>query len=313
MKERLVAVVGPTAVGKTKVGVELAKAFRGEIINGDSMQVYKGLDIGTAKPTEKEKKGVPHHLFDILEPDESFSVADFQNRAIPLVTEINERNCLPIVVGGTGLYVKALTHHYRFSQVRSDPDFRKRMEEVARSEGEIALHERLQEIDREAAAQIHPNNVKRIIRALEIYHLSGEKPSQRKKQKLQDSPYALIVIGLTMDRRRLYERINRRVDKMVEDGLFSEVEKLYRRGIRHCQSVQGIGYKEIYLYFDGLATKSEAIRLLKRNTRRYAKRQLTWFRRQMDVNWFEVQEDDFAKKVDSIKQFLAGKLKKIAN
>jgi tRNA dimethylallyltransferase len=307
MKERLIAIVGPTAVGKTKVSVELAKAIDGEIINGDSMQVYKDMDIGTAKPTKQEMDEIPHHLFDFLEPTESFSVADFQSLAKPVVTNVNEKEKIPILVGGTGLYVKALTQDYQFRSDDSAPAYREKLEKFAEENGKDLLHDKLKTVDPEAADNTHPNNVRRVIRALEIHHTTGMPPSYDNNEKEKNSPYDLIPIGLTMERETLYERINRRVDQMVEDGLIEEAKSLYTGGVRDCQSVQGIGYKEIYLYLQGELTKEEAILLLKRNSRRYAKRQFTWFRNQMNVRWFEMEESGFSKKVTEIKQFVAGK------
>ncbi|HEX6923699.1 MAG TPA: tRNA (adenosine(37)-N6)-dimethylallyltransferase MiaA [Bacillales bacterium] len=307
MAEKLVAVVGPTAVGKTRVSIELAKAFDGEIINGDSMQVYRSMDIGTAKITEKEAEGVPHHLFDIKDPTESYSAAEFQETARPLVTEINRRGHVPIVVGGTGMYIKSLTHHFNFSETDSDPDFREEMEKMANSSNAGDLYERLKAVDPVSAERVHPHNVRRVIRALEIYHVTGVPASKRRKQE-EESPYQLATVGLTMDRDLLYSRINKRVDQMIENGLIQEVQHLYENGVRDCQSVQAIGYKEIYSYFQGECTLEEAIELLKRNSRRYAKKQYTWFRRQMDVRWFGMSLEETGKKISAIKQFVAGTL-----
>lgn len=306
MKEKLLAVVGPTAVGKTKVSIELAKALDGEVINGDAMQVYKGMDIGTAKTTQEEMQGIPHHLFDFKDPDEPYSAAEFQALALPLVTEINERGRLPIVVGGTGLYIKALTHHYHFGKGEADPDFRKEMEHIVATEGADRLYEKLKAIDPESAERIHPNNVRRIIRALEIYHATGVPASQRRKRE-ERSPYILTTVGLTMDRARLYRRIDERVDRMIEEGLLNEVKRLYESGVRDRPSVQAIGYKEIYAYLRGECTMETAIDRLKKNSRRYAKKQYTWFRRQMDVRWFDVDEGLTDKKISEIMHFVAGK------
>lgn len=308
MKERLIAIVGPTAVGKTKASIELAKAVNGEIINGDSMQVYKEMDIGTAKPTHQEMDGIPHHLFDFLEPTENYSAANFQALAKPLVTEINQNGKMPILVGGTGLYVKALTHDYEFRGTDSDPDYRAKLERLVEEKGQQTVYDQLKAVDPNTADTIHPNNVRRVIRALEIYHTTGIPPGGHPDEKEQDSSYHLITIGLSMEREMLYERINKRVDQMVQTGLFEEAERLYNKGVRNCQSVQAIGYKEIYSYLEGELSKEESIQLLKRNTRRFAKRQFTWFRHQMDVEWFEMDEATFSKKIAAIKQFVAGKL-----
>lgn len=306
-KEKLVAIVGPTAVGKTKVSIELAKALGGEIINGDSMQVYKGMDIGTAKITDKEMEGIPHHLFDIKDPTEPYSAAEFQELARPLVTEINARGNIPIVVGGTGMYIKALTHKFNFSDTDSDPDFRKKMEDIYKKQGSVSLYEKLKSIDPESAVTIHPNNVRRVIRALEIHHTTGAPASEQRKQE-NESPYRLATVGLTMERDRLYQRIDRRVDQMVEDGLIDEVRRLYENGVRDCQSIQAIGYKEVYSYLKGECSKEEAIEQLKRNSRRYAKKQFTWFRHQMNVRWFDMTEEDVQKKISTILRFVAGTL-----
>jgi tRNA dimethylallyltransferase len=307
MKEKLVAIVGPTAVGKTKVSVELAKALGGEIINGDSMQVYKGMDIGTAKITEEEMEGVPHHLFDIKEPTEPYSAAEFQELARPLVTEINARGNIPIVVGGTGMYIKALTHKFNFSETDSDPGFRKKMESVYKRQGAAALYEKLKTVDPDSAATIHPNNVRRVIRALEIRHTTGAPASEQRKQE-NESPYRLATVGLTIERDLLYKRINGRVEQMVQDGLIDEVRRLYESGVRDCQSMQAIGYKEVYSYLKGECSKEEAINQLKQNSRRYAKKQFTWFRHQMNVRWFDMTEANVQKKISTILQFVAGTL-----
>lgn len=311
MKERLVAVVGPTAVGKTKVSIELAKALDGEIINGDSMQVYKGMDIGTAKITESEKEGIPHHLFDIKQPTASYSAAEFQARARPLISEINKRGRVPIIVGGTGMYIKALTHEFNFSDTDSDAQFREKLEKKAEEQGAEAVFEELKRVDPESATNIHPNNVRRVIRALEIYHTTGIPASERREKK-SESPYALAMVGLTMDRERLYARINQRVDHMIEHGLFEEVRRLYAEGVRDCQSIQAIGYKEIYTYLRGECTKEEAIETLKRNSRRYAKKQYTWFRRQMEIRWFDMGSE-IDKKISAILRFVQERFQEYRN
>ncbi|MGO4887670.1 tRNA (adenosine(37)-N6)-dimethylallyltransferase MiaA [Anaerobacillus sp. MEB173] len=307
MKEKLLVIVGPTAVGKTKTGIELAKEFKGEVISGDSMQIYKGMDIGTAKVTYDEMEGVPHHLIDIKEPTESFSVAEFQSLTKPLICQINERRHLPIIVGGTGLYIQAVTHDYQFADAPSDEEYRLQLEAEVEEHGVEFIHQKLKTIDRESYERIHPNNYRRVIRALEIYHSTNKTMTQYIEEQHKDSPYDLLIIGLVMERELLYERINKRVDLMVENGLIEEAQRLYGQGVRHCQSVQAIGYKEIYDYIEGRLTKEDAIELLKRNSRRYAKRQFTWFRNKMDVEWFNM-DDDFNKKIAEIKKNVAGKL-----
>ncbi|TCL45822.1 tRNA dimethylallyltransferase [Thermolongibacillus altinsuensis] len=301
----MVVLIGPTAVGKTKMSIELAKRLNGEIINGDSMQVYKGMDIGTAKIRPEEMEGIPHHLFDIKEPWESFSVAEFQTLARSLVDEITSRRKLPMIVGGTGLYIQSVIYDYQFSDVPSNPQYRKYLEE---HEDKYSLYEKLKEIDPESAERIHPNNVRRVIRALEIYHCTGKTMTQWLSEQKRQLVYDVALIGLTMEREKLYRRINERVDQMIAQGLIDEVKALYKRGIRDCQSIQAIGYKELYAYFDGILSLEEAIEQLKQNSRRYAKRQLTWFRNQMPVQWFDMSEEErFDERVDEILSYIAGK------
>ena len=275
MGEKLVVIIGPTAVGKTKLSVELAKRLGGEIISGDSMQIYKGMDIGTAKIKPEEMEGIPHHLIDIKEPTESFSVAEFQQMVRPLITEISERGKLPMIVGGTGLYIQSVIYDYQFSDAPSDEEYRKELELFWEENGTVALHKKLAEIDSESAKRIHPNNIRRVIRALEIYHCTGKTMTEWQKQQTPELLYNVALIGLTMERAMLYERINTRVDQMIAEGLLQEVKALYDRGIRDCQSIQAIGYKELYECFDGKITLDEAIEQLKQNSRHYAKRQLT--------------------------------------
>ncbi|MBU8907380.1 tRNA (adenosine(37)-N6)-dimethylallyltransferase MiaA [Desertibacillus haloalkaliphilus] len=308
MKEKLVVIVGPTAVGKTKTSIELAKALHGEVISGDSMQVYRGMDIGTAKIKREEMEGVPHHLIDICDPIESFSVASFQSRVKPLITSINERGHIPFIVGGTGLYIKAVTHDYQFAKAPSDPRYREELEAFVEVHGVEELHKQLKEVDPLSYETIHPNNYRRVIRALEVYHLTKRTIGDFQEKQPDESPYDLVMIGLTMDRKVLYERINLRVDLMIKQGLIEEAERLYAQGVRDCQSVQAIGYKEIYEYIEGKVSKQEAIELLKRNSRRYAKRQLTWFRNKADVTWFDLTDGDTYEKIAEIKNFVEGKL-----
>ncbi|WP_221564515.1 tRNA (adenosine(37)-N6)-dimethylallyltransferase MiaA [Alkalihalobacillus sp. TS-13] len=312
MKPALVVIVGPTAVGKTKTSIEIAKAFDGEIINSDSMQVYQGLDIGTAKIKEQEKEGIPHHLFDIRNPDEDYSAADFQNDAQQKIKELHDKGRLPVMVGGTGLYIRAVTHGYEFTDVTADPEYREKLEAYARANGAEALHDQLKQADEKRASQIHPNNVRRVIRALEIHHTTGSLESPI-NQSEEESPFNLITIGLTMDREQLYERINLRVDLMMEEGLLDEVKALYEAGVRNKQAVQAIGYKELYAYLEGQCSLEEAITTLKRNSRRYAKRQLTWFRHQMEVEWFDMTNGSINEKIPSILCFVAGKLNPESN
>lgn len=302
----LVVIVGPTAVGKTATGISLAKKFNGEIISGDSMQVYRGMDIGTAKVTKEEMDGIPHYLIDIKEPTEPFSVAEFQQKAKECIQEIHAKGKVPILVGGTGLYINSVIYDYDFSTSEGDVDLRIQLENYAKENGNEALHRRLKDIDPISYKELHPNNVRRVIRALEVFQLTGKPINERVKQP-SSSPYNDIVIGLTMERTKLYERIDLRVDIMIKEGLLGEAEELYNRGVQDCQSVQAIGYKEIYEYIRGEVTKEQAIDNLKRNSRRYAKRQLTWFRNKMDITWFDMTEER-EKKLEKIHKFVEGKL-----
>jgi tRNA dimethylallyltransferase len=313
-KEKLVVIVGPTAVGKTELSLELAEQFDGEIISGDSMQVYRGMDIGTAKATPEERARVPHHLIDIIDPDEEYSVALFQEAATRLITEINARGKLPFIVGGTGLYIESVTHRFQFAQAEQDPELRSRLQRLAETEGVEALHRRLAAIDPLTAERLHPNDVKRVIRALEIYELTGTKMSDF-QHRAQQSPYDLLMIGLTMDRQVLYERINQRVDKMLEAGLVEEVRRLLDQGYGSAlTSMQGLGYKELIPYLYGEITLEKAVNDIKQRTRHFAKRQLSWFRRMSEVQWFDLTDPaERPKIVQTIKQILAGKFHRLPN
>jgi tRNA dimethylallyltransferase len=313
-KQKLLVIIGPTAVGKTKLSVEMAKQFNGEIISGDSMQIYRGMDIGTAKIKHDEMEGIPHHLIDIRDPDENFSVAEFQQLVRAKIVEIAEKGKLPIIVGGTGLYIQSVIYDYQFSDAPADDTFRLQLEERVREIGAEALHQELAVVDSQSAEQIHPNNVRRVIRALEIYHCTGKTMSEYQQEQQPDLLYQTALVGLTMDRELLYSRINQRVDMMVDEGLLEEVKGLYEKGLRDCQSIQAIGYKEIYDYLDCRVTLEQALENLKQNSRRYAKRQLTWFRNKMDVQWFDMTDlQNFTKKITEISQFVEGKLQVKSN
>ena len=288
IKKKLLVLIGPTAVGKTKTSIELAKAFNGEIISGDSMQIYKKMDIGTAKIKPSEMEGVPHYLIDIKNPDEPFSAAEFQELVREKIIDISNRGKLPMIVGGTGLYIQSVLFDYRFSDVPTDEEYRKSLERQAEKEGNVFLHEQLMRIDPESGARIHPNNVRRVIRAIEVFHCSGKTMSNFQENQQLESLYDTAIVGLTMEREKLYERINQRVDIMFNEGLMKEVEYLFQQGLKDCQSIQAIGYKELYEYFYGKVTFEQAVENLKQNSRRYAKRQLTWFRNKMDVQWFDM-------------------------
>lgn len=293
--EKVIVIVGPTGVGKTKLSIELAKRFKGEIINGDSVQVYKQLDIGSAKVTDSEMEGVPHHLLDIKEPAESFSVAEYQKLVRSKISELTYKGKLPIIVGGTGLYTSAVIYDYEFIDEEEVIDNKKYMD-MSNEE----LHAYLMDIDKDSAEKIHPNNRRRVIRAIDIYEKSGETKSDILERQENKLLYDAYIICLEMDRSLLYERINKRVDIMIENGLIEEVRKLYDQNIKNVQSVSAIGYKELYLYFNGEVSLEESIELIKRNTRRYAKRQFTWFRNKMDVKWFNVDVDNFQKTIDEV-------------
>ncbi|MFJ8087193.1 tRNA (adenosine(37)-N6)-dimethylallyltransferase MiaA [Lysinibacillus sp. NPDC095746] len=281
----VVAIVGPTASGKTALSIELAKKYNGEIINGDSMQIYRGLDIGTAKITEEEMEGVPHHLLSFKEPTESFSVADYQKLVRAKIAEIQACGKLPIIVGGSGLYVQAVLYDFQFTEEQVDEVARKAYYAELEKLGPEAMHAKLKKLDPQTAETIHPNNTRRVIRALEMIELSGVSKASEAQNRGEVPLYNHVIIGLgqNMSREVLYDRINRRVDIMMEKGLLEEVKGLWQQNIRGVQSIQAIGYKELYDYLDGRCSLEEAVDSLKQNSRRYAKRQLTYFRNKMDV------------------------------
>ncbi|MGE7981152.1 tRNA (adenosine(37)-N6)-dimethylallyltransferase MiaA [Solibacillus sp. NPDC093137] len=281
----VVAIIGPTASGKTALSVRLAKEIDGEIINGDSMQIYRHMDIGTAKITEAEMEGVPHHLLDIKEPTEGFSVAEYQQLVRGKIEEIQARGKMPIIVGGTGLYVQSVLYDFQFAKQEVDEAARENYYKELEVLGPEAMHAKLVQIDPAAAASIHPNNTRRVIRALEMAELAGVSRAEEQFNRGDIPLYNHLIIGLDMDREKLYERINLRVDLMVEAGLVEEVRALYDAGIRDVQAIKAIGYKELYAHFDGLVSLDEAVEQIKQNSRRYAKRQLTYFRNKMDIAW----------------------------
>ena len=293
LKKPLIVLTGPTAVGKTSLSIALAKAADAEIISADSMQVYKHMDIGSAKITEEEMEGVPHYLIDVLEPSEEFHVVRFQKMAKEAMEKIYSKEKIPILTGGTGFYIQAVVKDIDFSQDTEKSSVRAELEKTAEEKGGAYLHQLLEQKDPESAQKIHPNNRKRVIRALEYYELTGEKISlhnEREGEKL--SPYNTAYFVLNDRRDRLYERIDRRVDQMLEKGLVEEVRRLAQMGYtRDMVSMQGLGYKEILAYLEGECTLEEAVYILKRDTRHFAKRQLTWFRREKDVIW--VNKPDF--------------------
>lgn len=306
-KKPLIILTGPTAVGKTGLSISLAKAVGGEIISADSMQVYRGMDIGSAKIRPEEMQGVPHYLIDELEPDEEFHVVKFKHLAEKYMAKIYERGRIPILVGGTGFYIQSVLYDIDFTENGSDSSYRRELEELARERGAGYLHRMLAQADPDSAADIHENNVKRVIRALEYYHDCGEPISvHNRRERQKESPYAAVYFVLNEDRSRLYERINQRIDAMLEEGLVEEVTALKRRGFTpDMVSMQGLGYKEILDYLDGKCSLEEAVYRLKRDTRHFAKRQITWFKRERDVCW--VQKEDF----ESSEDILAYMLEKV--
>lgn len=299
---KIIVIVGPTSVGKTKMGIELAKRLNGEILSGDSMQIYKKMDIGTAKVSEEEMDGIIHHLIDIKEPDESYSVKDFQDSIRNCIAEILSRNKTPIIVGGTGLYIKAALYDYEFSESEIDHEvFKEKYKNYTNQQ----LHDYLRTIDEKSAEALHFNNRQRVLRAIEIYELTGKKKSETLEQQQHALIYDALFIGLTLDRKLLYKRIDDRVDIMAEKGLEHEVKSLYNQGYtKNLQSMKAIGYKEWFDYFEGKISRADVLELIKKNSRNYAKRQYTWFKNQFDMNWFEVDLDDFDKTVEQVFEFI---------
>lgn len=309
MKKPLIILTGPTAVGKTKASIGLAKAINGEIISADSMQVYKGMDIGSAKISPEEMEGVKHYLIDELEPDEPFHVVRFQQMAKEALETIYAEGKIPIIVGGTGFYIQALLYDIDFTENEEDTQYRRELESLATEHGAGYVHEMLKKVDEKAAEEIHANNIKRVIRALEFYHLTGKKISEHnEKERAKETPYNACYFVLTDDRKLLYERIEKRIDQMMEAGLLDEVKELKAKGFtRDMVSMQGLGYKEILQHLDGEITLEEAVYILKRDTRHFAKRQLTWFRRERDVIW--VDKSVFGRDEDQILAYLLEQLK----
>lgn len=287
MKRPLIILTGPTAVGKTSASINLAKAVNGEIISADSMQVYRHMDIGSAKIRAEEMEGIRHHLIDILEPDEEFHVVRFQQLAKQAMEEIYGRGRIPILVGGTGFYIQAVLYDIDFTENDGDPAYRKALETLAQEQGAETLHARLKEVDPKSAEEIHAHNVKRVIRALEYFHLTGQPISaHNEEQRQKESPYCFAYFVLNDDRANLYRRIDKRVDQMMDEGLLEEVQLLKDMGYhKKMVSMQGLGYKEMLDHLDGICPLEEAVRILKRDTRHFAKRQLTWFKRERDVIW----------------------------
>lgn len=306
MKKPLIILTGPTAVGKTSLSIGLAKKIGGEIISADSMQVYKGMDIGSAKITRQEMQGVRHYLIDELSPKEEFNVVRFQEYAKRYIQEIYARNKIPVLTGGTGFYIQSVLYDIDFTETEENQEYREYLEGLAKEKGPQFLHEELRKVDPGSADQIHANNVKRVIRALEYFKETGEPISKHNEEERKKvSPYNFAYFVLNDRRDILYDRINLRIDKMLESGLVEEVKRLKEEGCtRDMVSMQGLGYKEILDYLDGRCTLDEAVYILKRDTRHFAKRQLTWFKRERDVIW--VNKDEFSYSEESILEEMEG-------
>ena len=296
--EKVIVVVGPTGVGKTKMGVALAKHFNGEVISGDSMQIYKTMDIGTAKVTNEEMDGIVHHLIDIKDPTENYSVKDFQDEVRLKIKEITSRGKLPIIVGGTGLYIKAALYDYEFGE--SQIDHQEYVEKYHNYSNE-ELYSLLMKIDKNSAKELHPNNRQRVLRAIAIYESTGIRKSETLARQNHELVYDARFIGLTLEREVLYERINQRVDSMMKQGLLQEIDDLMKKNYsNNLQSMKAIGYKEWFNYYKGIQTLDETLELIKKNSRNYAKRQYTWFNNQTPVKWFEVNLEDFNQTIKSV-------------
>ena len=300
--EKVIVVIGPTSVGKTKMGVALAKKLNGEVISGDSMQVYRQMDIGTAKVTIEEMEGVTHHCIDILDPKDQYSVHDFQQTVRKQITEITNRGHVPIIVGGTGLYIKAALYDYTFSEMENNHDeINKKYKDYTNEQ----LYAHLKQIDEESAKILHFNNRRRVLRAIEIYEQTGQKKSEMINEQEHICLYDAYFVGLTLPRELLYERINLRVDLMMKNGLQGEMESLIKQVLtRENQSMKAIGYKEWFDYFEGKCDLNEVSENIKKHSRQYAKRQYTWFKNQFDVHWYDVCLENFSKTIEEVSRDL---------
>ena len=300
--EKVIVVIGPTSVGKTKMGVALAKKLNGEVISGDSMQVYRQMDIGTAKVTIEEMEGVTHHCIDILDPKDQYSVHDFQQTVRKQITEITNRGRVPIIVGGTGLYIKAALYDYTFIEMENNHDeINKKYKDYTNEQ----LYAHLKQIDEESAKILHFNNRRRVLRAIEIYEQTGQKKSEMINEQEHICLYDAYFVGLTLPRELLYERINLRVDLMMKNGLQGEMESLIKQGLtRENQSMKAIGYKEWFDYFEGKCDLNEVSENIKKHSRQYAKRQYTWFKNQFDVHWYDVCLENFSKTIEEVSRDL---------
>ncbi|MDU4277104.1 tRNA (adenosine(37)-N6)-dimethylallyltransferase MiaA [Finegoldia magna] len=313
MRKKCIVIVGPTGVGKTRLSIFLAKRLNSEIISADSMQIYKYMDIGTAKVEPKYQKEIKHHLIDIVEPNENFNVEQFQSLCIDKIEEISAKNKIPIIVGGTGLYINSITHKLEFNTVKSDEKLRYELENIAESQGNQKLHKMLEDIDPESASKIHKNNVRRVIRAIEVYKLTGHKFSEiNDKFDHYNNDYDFYIIGLNDDREILYKRINQRVDEMIDEGFMAECKYIYELTDENSQSIQAIGYREAFMYLNNEISFKDMVSLMKKNSRKYAKRQLTWFRQDERIHWMNLEDfnkfEDIEKNcLENVKEWLYDK------
>lgn len=307
MRKKCIVIVGPTGVGKTRLSIFLAKRLNSEIISADSMQIYKYMDIGTAKVEPKYQKEIKHHLIDIVEPNENFNVEQFQSLCIDKIEEISAKNKIPIIVGGTGLYINSITHKLEFNTVKSDEKLRYELGNIAESQGNQKLHKMLEDIDPESASKIHKNNVRRVIRAIEVYKLTGHKFSEiNDKLDHYNDDYDFYIIGLNDDREILYKRINQRVDEMIDEGFMAECKYIYELTDESSQSIQAIGYREAFMYLNNEISFKDMVSLMKKNSRKYAKRQLTWFRQDERIHWMNLEDFN---KFEDIEKNCLGNLK----
>lgn len=290
-KTKVIVICGPTASGKTKLGIELAKKINGEIISSDSMQIYKDMNIGTAKPTLEEMQGIKHYLLDFVSPDERYSVANFKKDAKIAIKQIIDNGKTPIIVGGTGLYVDSLIYEIEYNQIELDEKYRNELENIAKKDGLNKLYEEAKRIDPNAVEKISPNDKKRIIRVLEIFHATGKTKTEQEIESKKEPEYDYRVFAINWDRQKLYDRINQRVDQMIEQGLIEEVKQILAKYNKFPTAMQGLGYKEVVEYIEGKYSKEEMIEKIKMETRRYAKRQMTWFRKNKQTIWIDGEED----------------------
>lgn len=305
MKQKLIVVAGPTASGKTRLAIDIAKSVNGEIVNADSMQIYKYMNIGSAKPTLEEQSEAKHHLIDFLDPDEEFSVADYTDLAHKVIAEIASRGKVPIMCGGTGLYINSVVNDITFGEIETDYKLREELNELAKQHGSQYLLDILKEFDPVSAQRLHPGNLRRIVRAIEFYRTTGIPISEHQEMtKQKESRYEPLMLCVKWDREVLYDRINKRVDIMLNDGLLDEVKRLMEMGYtKELNSMKGIGYKEIIDYFEGNMSLEDTVNLIKQSSRRYAKRQLTWFRRDKRIHWLDANEDFLAEGIQLCKEF----------